>query len=186
MVDDGSKDNGGDHIAQKYPDIKLITQENHGVSKARNIGIKNSNGELIAFLDQDDEWLPEKISEQWKIMLEDPYCTWVTCNQQFFWGKNVEKPNFFNQDHEMAHRSFVPSSLLIRKHTILDMKGFDEKLEVGSDFDLIIRLRKGNYLEANINEVLLKKWYLGGNASFDQGKNITEILKVLHQKTKQQ
>ena len=59
VVDDGSTDNGAE-IVQGFNDrrIHLIHQENKGVSTARNRGIDAAQGELIAFLDADDEWLP--------------------------------------------------------------------------------------------------------------------------------
>ena len=60
VVDDGSKDNSL-ALARKFESdrVRVIAQENQGVSVARNTGILNANGELIAFLDADDEWRPE-------------------------------------------------------------------------------------------------------------------------------
>ena len=60
VVDDGSTDKGPD-IVQKIndPRVRLIQQKNAGVSAARNRGIEEAKGELIAFLDADDEWKPE-------------------------------------------------------------------------------------------------------------------------------
>ncbi|TAJ43576.1 glycosyltransferase family 2 protein [Methanofollis fontis] len=60
VIDDGSEDEGPE-IVQHFndPRIRLIRQENRGVSAARNRGIVESNTDFIAFLDADDEWLPE-------------------------------------------------------------------------------------------------------------------------------
>ena len=59
VVDDGSTDGGGE-IVSMMPDprIRLIVQDNAGVSSARNHGIKEASADLVAFLDADDEWLP--------------------------------------------------------------------------------------------------------------------------------
>lgn len=60
VVDDGSTDHGPD-IVRSIHDcrLRLIQQENKGVSEARNAGIRNSRGRIIAFLDADDEWKPD-------------------------------------------------------------------------------------------------------------------------------
>jgi len=59
IVDDGSTDGGGEIVESfQNPRIRLIRQKNQGVSVARNNGVKESKGELIAFLDADDAWKP--------------------------------------------------------------------------------------------------------------------------------
>ncbi len=64
VVDDGSTDNTVEIIRNRFPDVKLIEQENQGSPTARNRGVAEASGEYIAFLDDDDEWLPEKTAIQ--------------------------------------------------------------------------------------------------------------------------
>jgi len=72
VVDDGSTDGGGEVVCGfDDPKIRLIQQKNLGVSAARNRGIEVARGELIAFLDADDEWLPSFLSKI--IDLSDKY-----------------------------------------------------------------------------------------------------------------
>jgi glycosyltransferase involved in cell wall biosynthesis len=69
VVDDGSNDNTVELISNKYGEkVTIIKQKNAGPSSARNRGIKEARGEYIAFLDADDIWLPNKISEQIELM----------------------------------------------------------------------------------------------------------------------
>lgn len=77
VIDDGSTDNTKsiiNQIQKKYNNaldnlkIDYIFQNNHGVSDARNNGISHSKGEYICFLDSDDIYYPEKISEQFKLL----------------------------------------------------------------------------------------------------------------------
>lgn len=91
LIDDGSTDASND-IMKRYIEnnknhkIKLITKENGGVSSSRNMGIDNSKGEYISFLDSDDIWLPKKIETQIQIFLENKYidCLGTTMNGQKF------------------------------------------------------------------------------------------------------
>ena len=64
VVDDGSTDETSALMTSEYPEIVFIQQQNTGVSSARNVGIKRASGDWIAFLDSDDEWLPEKLEIQ--------------------------------------------------------------------------------------------------------------------------
>ena len=64
VVDDGSTDNTKDMLASYMPYIRYVYQENRGLSGARNRGIAEAKGEMIAFLDADDLWLPQKIEVQ--------------------------------------------------------------------------------------------------------------------------
>ena len=69
IVDDGSTDDGG-RIVASYPDsrFRLITQRNAGPGPARNRGIAEARGSLIAFLDADDEWLPDYLEESVRLL----------------------------------------------------------------------------------------------------------------------
>ena len=80
VVDDGSTDNTSE-IARKYePSVKLIQQQNAGASVARNTGIEAATSEWIAFLDADDEWLPEKLKLQTEHLKRNPHLQWTTAN----------------------------------------------------------------------------------------------------------
>ena len=72
VVDDGSNDGTYQLIEKRYPSIRLFKQSNKGVSSARNLGIKKSRGDWIAFLDSDDEWLPDKLRYQINSIKKNP------------------------------------------------------------------------------------------------------------------
>jgi glycosyltransferase involved in cell wall biosynthesis len=75
VIDDGSSD-GGSGIAAEYAGkgVNLIEQDNRGVSAARNKGISEARGDLVAFLDADDEWLPEHLATVARLTREYPGC----------------------------------------------------------------------------------------------------------------
>lgn len=70
VVDDGSRDDTANivsRLAEADPRIRLLQQENKGVSAARNLGIGHARGEYIALLDADDIWMPQKIERQMQV-----------------------------------------------------------------------------------------------------------------------
>ncbi len=70
MVDDGSTDATAEIVQRDFPDVTLLRQENQGSAVARNRGVAAARGDYIAFLDSDDEWLPEKTEAQMECLAE--------------------------------------------------------------------------------------------------------------------
>lgn len=67
VVDDGSTD-GTRALVRRYSDaVRLVTQDNGGAARARNVGARQATGEWLAFLDADDVWLPEKLEKQLRL-----------------------------------------------------------------------------------------------------------------------
>lgn len=106
LVDDGSTD-GSTEIAKSYAGtnskIKYLEHEGHqnkGMSATRNLGIKNASGEYVGFLDADDVWLPNKLTEQVSVFNKYPQCYMVYGRTQIWysWTGNVydkEKDHFY-------------------------------------------------------------------------------------------
>lgn len=80
VVDDGSADDTADKAAAFGPAVRLIRQNNAGVSVARNTGIQAASGDWVAFLDADDEWLPKKLALQQQCLLASPQTAWCYSN----------------------------------------------------------------------------------------------------------
>lgn len=71
VVDDGSTDGSGDWVRVNYPQIKFFEQVNQGAPTARNLGLANSNGEFILFLDSDDLIEPDFFSAKLNALLNN-------------------------------------------------------------------------------------------------------------------
>ena len=80
VVDDGSGDNTGEIVKSYGGKVRYIYQKNAGDGPARNTGIAAANGEWIAFLDHDDEWLPEKLTVEIKLLSKHPHLQWCAAS----------------------------------------------------------------------------------------------------------
>lgn len=72
VVDDGSEDDTADIVRTRYPDVKLVHQQNRGLAGARNTGVRAARHSVVAFLDSDDEWYPRKIEAQIEVLRRLP------------------------------------------------------------------------------------------------------------------
>jgi len=102
IVDDGSTDKGAEVVREfNDPRIRLIQQENHGLSRARNRGIEETGGELIAFLDADDEWMPEHLEVLLRLQEKYPEAgAYTTAYQKIQPQSGIKKPNFYSIPEE--------------------------------------------------------------------------------------
>lgn len=163
-VDDGSTDNISD-IMRKYTDrVKFISQENKGISAARNKAILESTGEYLAFIDQDDLWLPQKLEKQIALFEKNPKVGLVFCDTIFF----NEKGDLYNiYRKESPARGMVFGELLsnyflsletvvIRKKALLSLaQWFDEQFNMAEEMDLFLRIAYKWELDY-VNEPLAK------------------------------
>src|SRR5919112_6190031 len=76
VVDDGSTDETSE-VASRYEEVRLIRQENRGLSGARNTGIRDSQGEFLVFLDADDKLLPGALEAGLRCFEAHPECEFV-------------------------------------------------------------------------------------------------------------
>lgn len=149
VVDDGSTDNGA-AIVEQYVDsrIRLIRQENAGVSAARNRGIREARGEYVAFLDADDEWLPEYLSVQHSLAQKYHQCDVFATNYIFIGTSGNRIPTILRRlpsnapDFEMsnyfevAYSSHPPlwtSAVMVRKKAVESVGGFPVGVKSGED-----------------------------------------------------
>jgi glycosyltransferase involved in cell wall biosynthesis len=91
VVDDGSTDDTVAALKPYSASLRLVRQENRGVSAARNSGAAVAGGELLAFLDSDDLWLPEKLAVQLSYLRTFPEA--AVCHTEELWIRNGRRVN---------------------------------------------------------------------------------------------
>ncbi len=147
VVDDGSTDETGKMIAKDFPQIRYFFQENRGVSSARNLGIRKSRSECIAFLDSDDEWLPQKLQIQARAIEEIP--DFKICHSDEIWIRNGVRVNQMKKHQKFGGHIFAkclplcvisPSAVFIHRSVFDDVGMFDENLPACEDYDLWLRV----------------------------------------------
>jgi len=165
IVDDASKDNTSQVINSFYDDrLKYYRHEkNQGASTARNTGIKHAQGEFIAFLDDDDEWLDNKLEKQVNLIISSPKNVGMVYCWMDYFNENGDlvyehhptlRGKVLNQILDAQRMGGCPT-LLVRCKVIDKIGGFDDSLPRGNDGDFIRRVCR-KYEVDLIPEVLVK------------------------------
>lgn len=150
VVDDGSND-GTAELLNAYSDSRINTLRipHKGVSAARNAGVRASRGrgDLLAFLDSDDEWLPAKLERQLEYWSQNPHVSLVYSSE--IWirgGRRVNPPKRYGG---LSGRILIPSmracvispsTAMMKREIFEELGGFDESYPVCEDYDLWLRL----------------------------------------------
>jgi len=165
IVDDGSTDGTAESLANKYNEkLVIVQQKNKGVSAARNAGIAQSNGDWIALLDSDDEWLPNKLELQQTQINTSKDC--VLCHSDEIWIRNGVRVNPMNKHKKSGGDIYQqclplcaisPSSVVFKKQLLDTVGYFDESLPACEDYDLWLRIC-AQYRVHYLSEKLLVKY----------------------------
>lgn len=152
VINDGSTDDTAEmlapYVAQKR--IILLTQAKAGAAAARNHGLLAATGEIVAFLDADDRWLPNKLAAQLPLYA-DPAVGLVYSDMRFFGNQNGLYRERLRRGYysgsivkELLRENFIPtSSVLLRRSLLsgsLQFRENPDQLAIGEDYELWLRL----------------------------------------------
>jgi glycosyltransferase involved in cell wall biosynthesis len=148
VVDDGSTDRSGE-IAQSFP-VRYLHQPNRGLTPSRNLGIQESRGSYLVFLDADDRLMPEAIEAGLRVLARHPECA-LTVGDHLFVAEdgsylaNSQKTFLPAGHYEALLKSNyfeMISSILFRRSIFDQVGGFDTELRVAEDYDLYLRIAR--------------------------------------------
>ncbi|MFQ5478868.1 MAG: glycosyltransferase family 2 protein [Candidatus Binatia bacterium] len=164
VVDDGSSDQTAELMRESYPGLGYLRQENRGVSAARNLGIHESSGEWLAFLDSDDQWLPDKLKKQLRALQTEPDLR--VCHSDEIWIRNGRRVNPMKKHAKYGGWIFArclplccvsPSSVLIHRSVFDEVGLFDESLPACEDYEFWLRV-SARYPLLYVDEKLIVKY----------------------------
>lgn len=199
VINDGSPDTPALEAAlEPYAGrLRYLKQPNRGVSAARNAGIRNSRGELLAFLDSDDLWLPQYLQVQVLFLDENPRAVAAIPDVLRF-GELVGSPNvrtmlkpgtknLLTFEEMLRREGGVNVSIVVRRSRAIEAGLFDEQLRVGEDIEFCLRICFPDGAIGYTRQVLLKyrkyRTSLSGNlAARDVLRNEAECLRRLDRK----
>lgn len=154
IVDDNSNDDTTS-IVKEFKDtrIKLIELiENVGAGKARNIGIKNSTGRYVAFVDSDDLWMPNKLKTQLKFMIENDYSFTFTAYKYIHNNKIFKAPKMISYKKSLKGNDIGCLTVILDRYRIKDI--YMPEIRKGQDHLTWLKILKNGNYAYGLNKVL--------------------------------
>ena len=152
VVDDGSTDNTQAVLAGFGDRLRYVRKANGGPSSARNLGIQMARGQLIAFQDADDLWLPEKVRQQVEFLHDHPDVGVVFSDLVIFNDQGIVRhstkdrfrhiPSGMIFQDLLLERFIATSAVMVRRECLDDVGNFDESLLGAEDYNLYLRLAR--------------------------------------------
>jgi glycosyltransferase involved in cell wall biosynthesis len=192
LVDDGSTD-GGPAIAAAHRAtsstgstgstigrVQIVTQANRGIGAARNAGLAAATGDLVAFCDADDLWMPTKMAVQVEALSRQDRWGASLCGVEEFVSPDVDPAVAAGLRPARRLEGAAATSALVVRRAVLDQVGpFDESMAVGEWFDWYARLRESGSPIHTVPDLLVRRRLHGANNSLRQRDSRAEYLQVL-------
>jgi glycosyltransferase involved in cell wall biosynthesis len=187
VIDDGSPTNVTEEVVTACGDSRVRYQklpEHRGVAAARNAGLRSATAKYVAFLDDDDEWLPEKLERQIAVIEACDTAVGAVYTARFSIDertRQISTMRFATGFRPEAANVVTTSSIVVRRDCFSRVGMFDERFEAGSDYEMWIRLAL--HYEFVYIDVPLVKYYIHTNslsAAYGKKRRAAELLLKKH------
>jgi glycosyltransferase involved in cell wall biosynthesis/SAM-dependent methyltransferase len=186
VVDDGSTDRP-EQVVARFPGVRLIRQDNRGLSAARNTGLAHCTRDYVIFLDADDTFVPGGLTAGLAAAAAHPqaavvYGAHVRTGPD---GRTVTETRYIPAEPDDSYRQFLQcnpigmhGSALLRRTAVIEAGGFDEGLPACEDYDLYLRLAARYEVRSHPAVVAAYRIH-DSNMSTDTGLMLGTVLRVL-------
>ena len=180
IVDDGSTDNT-EQIVRKFNDerIRYIKKESSGIPKSRNFGVKESKGEYIVIMDDDDLMLPNRVREQVDAVTPGfvgSHGGWIDQNSDYEHEYFPGAPHGYSQILFGGKVMLHPASM-IRRDILLQFP-YDENYSFGKDYVMNLEIARAGYKLNHTNSYILLRRFHGGNVTITNAGEQQSTAKV--------
>ena len=160
VVDNASED-GSAEVAQSYP-VRYVHHDVLGQASTRNAGIAVARGDVLAFLDADDRWTPDKLARQLPLLEADPGLDFVLAHMRAVLAPGVPPPSWLPAGWLDEGVIGGVTGVLVARRSVFDRVGlFNPDLDITCDTDWIVRAQDAGLRHHVMPEVLLL-WRLHG------------------------
>lgn len=179
VVDDGSTDDSA-AIAEATPGVRCVRAAHGGVAAARNAALAVASGDILAWLDSDDLWTPDKLEVQLAYLLAHPEVDVCFTQQRMFVEPGVEVPHWVRPDELAGETPVIATcSMMVRRTQFNLVGGFDTLRESGEDTDWTLRaMAEGLQIGVAPATLLLRRIHAGNLSTMKHGGRF-EMLRFL-------
>ena len=180
VVDDGSTDGSADIAHSFGTAVRCMAQDNHGQAAARNLGVTHSTGDVLAFLDADDLWLPDKLERQLTALAANPQLEAVLGG-----AENFISPELDEVQRNLLARSaaqtgnYHAGTLLIRRAAFLRVGQFDARWRQSDFVEWWARATRLRLVYTVVPHLLLRRRLHVNNLTRRERQHRPEYLRML-------
>ena len=184
-VDDGSSDGSPEllqELAATEPRMRvLVNRNNLGIPQTRNRAIRSGTAEFVAFLDQDDEWIPGSLGRRIDALTSEPALGFVVSSQVMKLDKGQARPPWCRPEWlDRPVPGYLPSTLVARRRAFVDLGLFDESYRSGGDdAEWFARARTRHTPHLMLEEPAVVRYVHDRNASADPrlGRDLLSLVR---------
>ncbi len=180
VVVSGRTDDACRTVAEDYVGVRVIDQRGPGLGAARNQGVAEVSGDVIAFCDVDDRWNKGSLATRLECLKDNSVCHAVIGHLATIPLEGDTIPDLRGERLGWPIPAYTPSALVILRSAFQQMGPFDEDLTIGTDTDWFVRLATSGLTLRVLDDIVLYKGVRLNSLSTNIEVYRRDLLKIVH------